>query len=58
MTEDFGIRNEDPVIQQIEWLHKVAERKPREVGEVMIFISVARNVARKLDERMKVEQVI
>ncbi len=57
MTEDFGIRNEDPIVQQVKWLHKVAERKPRQVDEVMAFLAVARWTAKKLDERLKVESV-
>lgn len=57
MIEEFGIRNEDPLVQQIKWLYRVQQQEPRQVDEVMAFIAVARNIVKKLDERMKVEKI-
>lgn len=57
MTEDFGIRNEDPLVQQIKWLYRVQQQEPRQIDEVMMFLAVARNVAKKLDERLKAESI-
>ena len=59
MTEDFGIRNEDPLRQQVKWLEFQATRPGiRSVPEIQTMLAVAKFTAEKIIERRKVEKIV
>lgn len=61
MTQDFGIRNEDPLRQQVKWLEFQNKRFAKEgqpsLPEEQIWLAVAKFAAEKIIERRKVESI-